>query len=149
MRKLLLSALIVGGLTFTGASSFATDEQEPVDPTEEQGAVKEEEAPPTGVTAPEDMEVLKIDGEVVNFDEKLTSLTIETTEGETMPLVVKHPTHLQGLKPGDMVTVEVAGQTALSITKAAEPEDVAGPGDPGPAVPEEESTMEEETAPAE
>ena len=111
MRKLLLSALIASGLTFSGVSVYG------------QATAPEEEVPPAGSTAAEDIPVEEVTGEVVNFDESLSTIAIKTEDGKTVPLVAKHPTHLEGLKAGDMVTAKVAGGAlALSITKAAESE---------------------------
>jgi hypothetical protein len=104
MRKFLLSALIAAGLTFAGVSSFAA----------------KEEAPPTGATAPEEMKVQEITGEVVNFDPNTSSLVIKDETGKTVPLVVGNQAFYKDLKVGDMVTVKAAaGVVALSVTGAA------------------------------
>ncbi|HEX3036870.1 MAG TPA: hypothetical protein VHT73_17415 [Thermodesulfobacteriota bacterium] len=147
MRKLLLSTLLATGLTLSGVSVFAAGEEEQA-PTEQEAA-KQQEAPPVGSLSTEEMakQLKEVEGEVVNYDEKLSSLTIKTEDGQTMPLVVKHPTHLEDIHPGDQVSVHVIGTTALSISKAAEPEDVAAPGESGPAPIEEEAPAPEETAP--
>lgn len=129
MRKLLLSALIASGLTFSGVSVYG-----------QATAPEEEEVPPAGSTAAEDIPVEEVTGEVVNFDESLSTIAIKTEDGKTVPLVAKHPTHLEGLKAGDMVTAKVAGGAlALSITKAAESE-------PAP-IEEEAPAPEQESAP--
>ena len=128
MRKMLLSVVLAAVLTLMmGMSAFAGKETT-------EGTTGGGQAPPVGATAPEQMKTTEVTGKVVNFDEKLGNIVIQTPDGKTTPYLVQFPDHLKDIHAGDMVTIRaVNAVTATSITKSAGSEAAPGPGEPGPA----------------
>jgi LysM repeat protein len=112
MKKLLVSVLVASGLTLTGVSSFALEDQPQGAETEQQM-----EQPTTDHEATKPTE---IEGEVTNVkedsvevkDESGMTHSFNTTTLENADEIKSDP-----LEPGDMVRVEIENGVATSIER--------------------------------